>query len=1351
MKRTMRMILAALLALVMLITTAATAVLAEEGTEGENQEGAMAGGTAGTNNPESAVQAPSQGGEVSRYPNFTRDPIEFNQQKHPDLPSDARGWIDIETTDKELVAIKVVGENNHKTHQEIEKIHVNTKSTAGDSSLTAVNAIGNNDGIADVILYDVIQLEADGATPPVKLEGIRAESYNGGTVNLKVNGDMEFLTPEQTYSDKKSLTATSDGHGSLTIVEINGYVPEAIIAESSYDGHTKVEYKHEDGTNGRVEANATREGYTEVTIAGDVNNNASMKVEYEASAQLTLNGDVKKNVDVTTAHDGKATLDANGNIQGNLESAATIDGKQDLNVKGTVGGNVEVSSTDMAKVVVNIGEEPKEEPQTNTETQGEEGQQAGGNNQNKDEYKVLGNVDVDAESLGETTVNIYGNVKGDVKAESEGMSKSVINVDGNVEGDVTANASEKGTATVDISGNVGGEVAASASDGGKATVTIDGEVEDKIFISATNKGTSELDVKSANAEGYSVSGDVKIDVWNGGTATLDFDGGIDGDVVLNQEGYEGTDGIRFSMTASHIDGQLDLTAGENSTVYANVANGSVTAKEDALTINNHAADITVDIVESVEASGGYGISVSTSTDYEWTPVGTFEDPDELPKDMKPVEPEVRYENGMVVMEHSGSIREDNDTFTDDLLYSYDSKLITTVDIPEADPDDPDKKMTNIFESYQPNTITVVYGDEIYRDFEYAGETILSETQTVSARTRRDYGDLTEINIGKDVTVNSTTNKATGIDITSNDANGRTEINIGGDLTVQADDARTTGDVKATGINIVNYEGDVEIEIKGSMDVQGSSGADNAAIVIDRKFHDAFEKDTGKQPVDVKAMNGESIGDYAISDKVVAMYKAKDKDGDDIYYDAEGNVYNMKDTAESGSTSIHVDNNVTTNGDGIVFTGGGNEKANVLIDGTLDTQGTGVILKNAEAAIGDNLTLTVWEMTADRDGDYVKREVTDEQTQEKNLVADRASEQAIQYIIKIDETQENMITTRGTTSYMGRTVAHEGDTVTLMINVPEGKYIDEVYGNKAKTRLYKNDEGQYFMVIPRGGGVFFSFTLKDEKEEKASNLQPAENSSAQQTETKQEEQQEEKPAQQPAQQEQQEEKPAQQPAQQEQQEEKPAQQPAQQEQQEEKPAPQPEPQPQPQPEPEPEPQPEPQPEPEPESIPAPKPVPQPEIEKASQEISEEEPKPKETEKPQQTSQQVSQSQKAPESKQNNQYFGPKVDTVPQPAPMPIEEEKLEIVVIAPLVSLTDATGTVQLNLYPSGVFSAHLRDGRNISGRFILIDDVLTFISNDNVRMPVADDGSLNFIFREETYSFILPADIIATLRAILSN
>ena len=141
---------------------------------------------------------------------------------------------------------------------------------------------------------------------------------------------------------------------------------------------------------------------------------------------------------------------------------------------------------------------------------------------------------------------------------------------------------------------------------------------------------------------------------------------------------------------------------------------------------------------------------------------------------------------------------------------------------------------------------------------------------------------------------------------------------------------------------------------------------------------------------------------------------------------------------------------------------------------------------------------------------------------------------------------------------------------------------------------------------------------------------------------------------------------------------------------------------------------------------------------------------ETEKPQQTSQQVSQSQKAPESKQNNQYFGPKVDTVPQPAPMPIEEEKLAIVVIAPLVSLTDATGTVQLNLYPSGVFSAHLRDGRNISGRFILIDDVLTFISNDNVRMPVADDGSLNFIVWEETYSFILPADIIATLRAILN-
>ena len=1212
--------------------------------------------TAPAHGGDPGAAVPSQGGKVPRYPNFTRDPIEFNQQKHPELPADARGWIDIETTDKDLVAIKIVGENNHKTHQEIENIHVNTKSTAGDSSLTAVNAIGNNDGIADVILYDLIQLEADGATPPVELEGIRAETYNGGTVNLKVNGNMEFLTPEQTYSDKKSLSATSDGHGSLTNVEINGYVPEAIIADSSFGGNTKVEYKHEDGTNGRVEVNSTRtSSFTDVTITGDINNNASMNVTYEGNAQATFNGDVIKDVDVTTAHNGTATLNANGNIKGNLEGHSSIDGKQHLNVKGTISGDVNMNSVDRADIWATIGEKPK--------SQGE-GDGSGGNNDNANlqttgstqdtnEYKVLGNVNVETESIAYATVDIYGNVKGDAKSVTESMGKSFLNVYGNIDGlaeayaadngdasiivdgdvsDVLAQGKNKGTCTVTINnvknnaeisgdykawhkftinGNVGNDVTMSADHKGKTVATVKGTIGGQVDITNNNESETELTVESVNAEGYCVSGNVMIDERNKGEAELKFKGAIDGDVVLNQEGYETTDGIYLRLETGHIDGKLGLTAADLSDVQADVLNGSVSAKENALSVNNHAGDIIVNIDDSVESSGGYGISVQTSGDYDWTPVGTFDEVDELPGNMTPVEPEVKYENGMVTLKHGGIIRQDNDTFTDDLLYTYDSKLITTVDIPEADPDDPDKKITNIFLSNEPNTITVVYGDEIFKDFEYAGETILSETQTVSARTRRDYGDLTEINIGKDVTVNSTTDKATGIDITANNANGRTEINIGGDLTVKADDAQAKGDVKATGINVVNYEGDIEIEIKGSMDVQGSTGSDNAAFVIDRRFHDSFEKDTGKQPVNVKAMNGASIGDYCIGDEVVAMYKAKDKDGEDIYFDSEGNVYNMKDVAEDGTTTIHVANNVTTNGDGIVFTGSGNEKTNVLIDGTLDTQGTGVILKNEEAAIGDNLTLTVWEMTADKDGDYVKREVTDEQTQEKNLVADRASEQAIQYIIKIDETQENMITTRGTTSYQGRTVAHEGDTVTLMINVPEGKYIDEVFGNKAKTKLYKNDEGQYFMVIPRGGGVFFSFTLRDTK-------------------------------------------------------------------------------------------------PEDDVVPKPDPKPEPK------------PEPK-----------------------------PNIDVVPQPEPMPIEEEKPAIMVIAPLVSLTDATGTVQLNLYPSGVFSAHLRDGRNISGRFILIDDVLTLISNDNVRMPVADDGSMDFIVGEETFSFIFPADIIATLRAIL--
>jgi hypothetical protein len=275
-----------------------------------------------------------------------------------------------------------------------------------------------------------------------------------------------------------------------------------------------------------------------------------------------------------------------------------------------------------------------------------------------------------------------------------------------------------------------------------------------------------------------------------------------------------------------------------------------------------------------------------------------------------------------------------------------------------------------------------------------------------------------------------------------------------------------------------------------------------------------------------------------------------------------------------------------------------------------TGGSSVVIKDDDTVLGDKLTLTVWEMTADQDGDYVKREEFDEITDSPKLVADREAEKAIQYIIRIDDSQENMIRADGARDYQGRKVANEGDIIVLKIDVPAGLMIDEVYGDQNRTSLIKDENGNYYMIVPRGGGVLFSVTLKDYVE--------------------------------------------------------------------------PEPQPQPQPQPDPEPKP------------------------ASQ----------------------------PESRTTKAST-----TNTKPAPVAIR-------VVRPLLTFTDATGTVQLNCFRGGTFTAHLRDGRTVTGRIVLNDESrLCFIGPDYTVMPVRDDGSFTFLVDADTFIFQFSAEDLAVLRS----
>lgn len=152
------------------------------------------------------------------------------------------------------------------------------------------------------------------------------------------------------------------------------------------------------------------------------------------------------------------------------------------------------------------------------------------------------------------------------------------------------------------------------------------------------------------------------------------------------------------------------------------------------------------------------------------------------------------------------------------------------------------------------------------------------------------------------------------------------------------------------------------------------------------------------------------------------------------------------------------------------------KIDVLIDGTLSGDKAAIVL--TEESVLEDFTLTVWEIKSDDKTNLVTREAFDPETGKSKLSEDAEVAKTIQYIIKIDPTQTDIITADGTTKYEGYDVAHEGDTVTMKLNIPAGYEIAGAYGDADQAvQLLKGADGNYYLVVPRGGGVMLSVKMR----------------------------------------------------------------------------------------------------------------------------------------------------------------------------------------------------------------------------------------------------------------------------------
>lgn len=189
--------------------------------------------------------------------------------------------------------------------------------------------------------------------------------------------------------------------------------------------------------------------------------------------------------------------------------------------------------------------------------------------------------------------------------------------------------------------------------------------------------------------------------------------------------------------------------------------------------------------------------------------------------------------------------------------------------------------------------------------------------------------------------------------------------------------------------------------------------------------------------------------------------------------------------------------------------------NLLVEGTLDAGNVGVlILSDSRGSYwGDEVTskepetsfnLTVWKVKLNKNGNVAEWMSSDDRPLEPigpgydDLSDDPTQaatnfEKTINYIIKLEQPKKGgtikAVDANGNAlaTSMGYEVAHEGDKVILKTSVAKGYKLVAAYNEDGvKQTLLKDANGDYYIVVPKGGGVYLKVELKKVKKAKKYN-------------------------------------------------------------------------------------------------------------------------------------------------------------------------------------------------------------------------------------------------------------------------
>jgi LPXTG-motif cell wall-anchored protein len=343
------------------------------------------------------------------------------------------------------------------------------------------------------------------------------------------------------------------------------------------------------------------------------------------------------------------------------------------------------------------------------------------------------------------------------------------------------------------------------------------------------------------------------------------------------------------------------------------------------------------------------------------------------------------------------------------------------------------------------------------------DTVYVEANGTTGDQSKKVGDITadasgaEVHASGGASATLTTGNVTGSWGVSANAEGSShaDVTVNGDVTASDQGVRTSSQSKGSSVD-VTVNGDVtatyDYGIREKTDRGGSS-----SVTVNG---------------DVTGATG--VGAFTFGDSNLLIIG----DVDDFE-----NAYQIGGREGGGKITLVIDGDLTgTSQAGLdVGMNGYPGIVDVLVTGTItgnngkgDNAGIEVRNDNTEK----NTHVTAWQITPDSNGNVAAR------SGENGNVAASDLEAAINYIVRVAQPEHGATLTAvnaeggALAQSHGYDVAHEGEKVLLKVDLEPGFKLVGAYGDEMqKVPLSQDAEGNWYLVVPKGGGVLLSAVIR----------------------------------------------------------------------------------------------------------------------------------------------------------------------------------------------------------------------------------------------------------------------------------